>query len=281
MASIYKMAYRVIAWLGPESADSKLALSTIAKLGSQVECSDDLSSYFKIRGCNDPGFAAEDFPLSLTEQQWESLDNFISWPWFPRLWIIQEIRLANHLAIIQCGREQIEWSHPGRAFLSTRDKQLPSPNIRARVQSTRKLMGKMAPRQASLLLLWSAYSECSDPKDKVYAILGIAEQEFSRKIQPQYSLSTAEIYRDATVAHIELYQKLSLLQQCSINSWEHGLPTWVPNWSKIPSTAKFEEREYHASGLLSSLTIFVSPTRSTELVFFERIRGNILDRVFI
>ena len=121
MASIYKMAYRVIAWLGPESADSKLALSTIAKLGSQVECSDDLSSYFKIRGCNDPGFAAEDFPLSLTEQQWESLDNFISWPWFPRLWIIQEIRLANHLAIIQCGREQIEWSHPGRAFLSTRD----------------------------------------------------------------------------------------------------------------------------------------------------------------
>ncbi|CZR51234.1 uncharacterized protein PAC_01109 [Phialocephala subalpina] len=247
MAALYKMAYRVIVWLGPESADSKLALSTIANLGSQVECSEDISAYFPIPGREEPTLVWKDFIASLDEH-WAALDHLLQRQWFSRLWVMQEIRLANRRAIVQCGGEQIKWSYFSRAFLSIWDQHLPQA-LRHRIHGTRKLMGKMAPLRVALLLSWSAYSHCSDPKDKVYAILGIVDPEFSRSIQPRYSSPKSQVYKDATVVYVELYQKLNLLQQCSISSWEVDLPTWVPNWSEIPSSTLFEERLNNASGL--------------------------------
>lgn len=261
MASIYKMAYRVVVWLGPESADSTLALLTIARIGAQVECIDDLSQYCPLPGCTELELELdrEDLFESLTEQHWESLDHLLKREWFSRLWVMQEIRLANRRATVQCGREQIKWNYFGRAFISIWDQCLPSRDFRARVLGTRKLMGKVSPRRAAVLLSWSAYTKCLDPRDKVYAILGLVDSEFSGRIQPQYSLPKAEVYKAATVAHVELYQKLALLQQCSISYWEPGLPTWVPDWAKAPPSTLLEERLNNASGLSSSSALFLAP----------------------
>ncbi|PMD34449.1 HET-domain-containing protein [Hyaloscypha variabilis F] len=259
MASIYKMAYRVVVWLGPESADSNLALSAIEKLGSRIECNENLSEYFLVPGCKELASPWKELSASLKEEHWESLDNLLQRSWFSRGWVIQEIRMANRRAIVYCGRDHVKWNYFPRAFSFLWEEKLPYSGIRYRLSHTRKLMGKISSQMVAVLLYWSANSNCSDPRDKVYAILGITDPKFSQKIIPQYSLPTTEVYKDATLAHIQLFRKLTLLQQCSIYSLVPELPTWVPNWSQRLSSTLFEKRLNNASGLSSCSTLFFAP----------------------
>ena len=109
MADVYRMADRVVVWLGQESEDSKLACATILHLGSQVELSSDSNSSLQSPGCTEPEWWRGEQSLPYTEQQWQSLYNLLERQWFSRLWIWQEVRVANHQAIVQCGTDQFGW----------------------------------------------------------------------------------------------------------------------------------------------------------------------------
>lgn len=260
MPSIYKMAYRVVVWLGPEFADSKLACRTIKKLASQIGYSKDLELVFLRPGCTKPDWFRNDRILPFTKQQWQSLDSLFNRQWFWRLWTWQEIMLANRRAIIQCGSEQLEWTEFQRDVLYLYGRNhLPSPYFRHLVDNARRLTAAMDTDDVDMLLNGGAIISCSEPRDKVYGILGMTDPQFSRKIRPQYSLPKSEVYRDAVLAYIELYEKLDLMQQCSMASWEQGLPTWVPNWSEEISCRLLPSRYNFASGTSSSSTQFISP----------------------
>lgn len=110
MAAIYKSASRVIVWLGADSEDSGLAIKTLYYVGQQVVYTKD--NWLLTRPGGVEGYWCESKSiLPYGDEVWTAINNLLARPWFTRVWIIQEIQLARHGAVIQCGQEQIPWSH--------------------------------------------------------------------------------------------------------------------------------------------------------------------------
>jgi hypothetical protein len=82
----------------------------------------------------------------------------------------------------------------------------------------------------------------TDPKDKVYALLGLSdldtsgpELEFQSRVPIDYTRSVLQVFRDTTRAIIEhsteLHRSASLdiLISATPRSGEGGWPTWIPD----------------------------------------------------
>lgn len=116
MGDIYQLADRVIVWLGRATADSGLALETLRCLGKQVEV---LHSGARLRapGCVESDWFRANSRLPYEEKTARALNSLIERPWFKRLWVWQEVQLANQHTIVQCGIDYIEWYFLRRAII--------------------------------------------------------------------------------------------------------------------------------------------------------------------
>ena len=74
------------------------------------------------------------------------------------------------------------------------------------------------------------YLRCSDPRDKVYAVLNL-DWKASSHIQSNYSKSASEVFRSVVEYSLSKDQSLRLLANCSIRETGLSMPTWVPDWS--------------------------------------------------
>jgi hypothetical protein len=112
MADIYRLAHRVVVWLGPESEvdRSSEALSTLRSIGSQIEV-DWTTQEIRATNEGDSSLADRNIPLTLDQNSLKSLLMVISRPWFERLWVQQEILLANENAVLICGHNSITRRH--------------------------------------------------------------------------------------------------------------------------------------------------------------------------
>jgi hypothetical protein len=83
--------------------------------------------------------------------------------------------------------------------------------------------------------LWDLLGLCSrkqyfDPRDKLYAILGMMPDS-GKHFNPNYSSSIVEIYGHFARYMIEQRQLFILLKNCSANQdrVDDALPTWIPD----------------------------------------------------
>jgi hypothetical protein len=79
----------------------------------------------------------------------------------------------------------------------------------------------------------------TDPRDKVYAFLGLKPAGAAPDIIPDYRKSTAQIYTDTALSFIKESKSLQILGLVEGNenlkccsSPIPNLPTWAPNWSQ-------------------------------------------------
>jgi hypothetical protein len=79
------------------------------------------------------------------------------------------------------------------------------------------------PDPLSMLLHVVAARLCSNPRDKIFGLLGLLPPELTRRIQPQYTDSPREVFRKATIAYIECTGSLDILSLSG--------PSWIPDWS--------------------------------------------------
>jgi hypothetical protein len=78
-------------------------------------------------------------------------------------------------------------------------------------------------------------SQCRDPRDHVYGLLGIMTAMFGADfLKVNYTLSIADVYTDFTRKLITTTRSLAILNLCdqSCNSLP-GLPSWVPDLSSV------------------------------------------------
>jgi hypothetical protein len=97
MSSIYSQAWKVIAWLGPETEYSSEAISFLTQIHS---------GSVPAAGCDRLEF----------KEKWEAVDHFCKMEYWGRLWIIQEIILASQ-AIFCCGQDTLR----GNAFINSHE----------------------------------------------------------------------------------------------------------------------------------------------------------------
>jgi hypothetical protein len=232
MADIYRIADRVIAWLGPEADNSKHALATLEFLGKQSVLTLD-EWIFSAPGATETAWCMSKCRLPYDQLTWLAIHTLLLRSWFERVWVVQEIQLANCSAVLKCGGDEISWTHFRYAVVLLWQKESIPPAIsRKRIA----LAGRITTvndfkSPVSAVLRRTEGRHCSDPRDVIYGLLGILPLAFSMKIHPQYALSTGEVYRDFFLAHMEHTGSLELLRTSSLGGGRTDAPSWVPDFS--------------------------------------------------
>ena len=268
MANIYQAASTVIIWLGEEDEFTSDACTVIDRLS---KVSSDRYSVIKPTHWWDQGPTLRKIGTKPIDfRNWLGFLAFMNRPWFKRAWIVQELILAK-LPVIVCGSVVILWETVSRTIdflintgwynhLHTEWLKVhhpiilktPGPYSRLLqsntdvgmaalyLQGTRsgiKTHGKLAILR--YLLEAHRYTESTDPRDKIYAFLGLSRKDrppFSTHpsaITPDYTLPVQTLYTNVTKIMLQSYGDLRLLPNVEDRSRTkiQGLSSWVPDYS--------------------------------------------------
>ncbi|KAI1457145.1 HET-domain-containing protein [Annulohypoxylon moriforme] len=235
MGEIYRLAYRVIAWIGPEENYSYHAMKTMEFIGSQVDVDFLTPELRAVEGCTDPTVADLTVPLRLDPTTGASISDLVSRQWFSRVWVQQEIALANSEAIIQCGLCQVKWSTFRRALICMHLKLKECPIPPEKYDLTMEsLTGFFYGRYAnSIQNIRPNYgrSHCMDPRDRLYAVAALLPDSEKRFVlPPDYTKPYVQLYTDVVTQLIKSLYNLNILSQCQYWS-SSSCPSWVPDWT--------------------------------------------------
>jgi hypothetical protein len=247
MASIYRSASTVIAWLGEEDVYTEESFALIRTLTTLCT---DCRKQIMPKNMGSEAFGNILGPLA-NDRVWSSLRQFWRRKYFRRAWIIQEVALAKKV-IAQCGHHTLDWDHivqiswfltvtPWARFLNAgmhepTDQEYSNHALPLYIAENARL--KRSERCHTLLyaLIRARRFECLDPRDKVYALLGLAAGYTKEKprLQPVYrDRSVVDTYVCAAVQILEDADDLLLLAYAEGQNFQRieSLPSWVPDWS--------------------------------------------------
>lgn len=239
MVDIYSLAQRVIAWLGPDSADGSHAMQALDFLGSQALTTVE-NLVIATPEATERHWDHQTV-LAYERDTWVAIAQLLNRDYFRRLWVIQEIQVAKEV-ILCCGKSLVSWDHFCNAvnFLYTSQHLSQSliPRMKLRLVKRLARMGPNYPIAWTLLNLVDGRG-CSDQRDLIYGLLGLLPGSFSSRIKPRYDLPVGNAYKEVVLAHIEHVQRLDLFEACSLPRREQpGIPSWVPDFSAPPMVGR-------------------------------------------
>ncbi|KAI3316664.1 HET-domain-containing protein [Xylariaceae sp. AK1471] len=233
MGDIYRLATRVVAWLGPEENESSNAMSRMRYLGSQVTL-DKAQQLLPSETCSDPNIADHYVELPFTEQDLSSVYHLICRPWFDRLWIRQEIFLANSSAVIKCGPCEVLWTDFHLAlrcmhFKITSDSDLGNQCL-DRIGQLKGLIFQSLPLSVREFRDLFGNCQCRDLRDRVYGLQSLLSEAERRLCSPpDYTKPWIQVYQDVARQMISLIDRLNILRDCELASGD-PTPSWIPTW---------------------------------------------------
>lgn len=236
MSVIYKLASRVILWVGPSADHSSLALARLEEIGQRVVKTKSgwwLPSPGALDFDQDGWMSWPHYPKAL-ELAWDNetmaaVDAILKRPWFSRLWVIQEALLSNRHSIFQCGRDKILWNDFRGAVDILRFKTVPLSTLQNSLTTLGDTIQDVSAYQPAKLLRLASARECSDLRDKVYGILSITPPGFKARVQVNYTLPVADVYRNAFSSLLDHSRRLDILLYTSREPGK-TLPSWLPDW---------------------------------------------------
>lgn len=200
---------------------------------------------------------------------------------FFRVWIIQEISLARKI-VMRTRTDSCSWSDgvvgtcrdQGPAFALYGENQFGLPaEIMPRLKQGIKNMGGIESFRASLsespdgisiseLLVRSVEFQCSDPRDRVYGLLGLTTEKARSEILVKYHRDYPEIEATLQAVRFSLLSESSfqLLEMSGIGA-DNGKfsdlrtcerPTWIPDWQS-PQINELVETLAHAKSHITAV----------------------------
>jgi hypothetical protein len=265
MAHIYTKAKSIAIWLGPEADDSSLAIDFLIAMADKYSFPDEVSSLISVV----VGRRGLDAVVLLFEREY-----------WRRLWVVQEVFNAKDITVY-CGSRQVNWSVfklASSAFARHRDDleyhftgtssgNRQSSRIISRDHFTHsQVLIYQGPRslpdiswvaklgEESLLAVLRACRRklASEPRDKVFGILGLLPQEIREEFPPDYSRSLKDVYIDVVDYLLFTTECLDVICEAihfPVHTDSANLPTFVPDWSHIPQAAALGDLfDFSASG---------------------------------
>lgn len=246
MDAIYRLAQKVVVWLGPEDEDSSMALETLERVGNMVEV-DWLTRNLKPRpGCEarvDDAGRITTMGTPFRPEQLRAAMKLFRRQWFTRLWIRQEIGLANReTSVLMCGSRSVLWEafEKGGWLLYSNRFSTVEPfqaEDAAELSVGIKILVDVIEGGRPGLTLGHLFSlcrraQCADPRDRIYANLSLidAEDRKALGILPDYTLDTAGVYSKFALRAVQV-AGAGILRYCVAPTSAVGLPSWVPDWS--------------------------------------------------
>jgi len=249
MGDIYRKSEVVIIWIGEEEEETPLATGAIRHL---MRCFTD-SDGMAMSETEVPNVIQHVGLLFVRSNSWVALRNMFERPYFRRMWIVQEAALGTR-CLVYCGSHIMVWDDLAKAALCLEFDEEREVEAHRVVQIIRRLRGSTYTTDRRLLdLLSQTYNlQCTNPRDKVYGILGLASDIDVGDLNPDYSLTCQEVYISVTKYCIQKYQSLAVLSCVRNPKTLSGLPSWVPDWnavSKVSQCIGFRASEkYSAAG---------------------------------
>lgn len=253
MGDIYRLARKVVAFLGPDGDDSSYALELLEKLANMVDV--DFGSGLispSAAGSSEPSWADIKLALPYDRRELLAIHHLIRRDWFERLWIRQEIGLSGREGVLLCGTRELSWPLFCKAiFVLQRKPAVVGILDAAQTRTYRDRVHKVdtvalySMRAFSFLNLRRqiGLSKCSDQRDRIYAVLSHLRKSDHLGIVPDYNKTASEVYVDAAQRHIRQSGRLAILCQCELDESTSAtpLPSWVPDWANpMPSAGVHE-----------------------------------------
>jgi hypothetical protein len=234
MGEIYAKASLVLVWLGEASEGSDDAFTLISKIAEGKALMVDTSRKL---------FA---FYLMLIQKEW-----------FTRLWTVQELALASRDPLVGCGTKWISWSTLSRVWKQVALREFTEMGMvikekrsEAGVEDEDDFKSGVRPGGIKIdllnnlrtgvimkggeslrnLLLNTNSSNVTEPRDRIYALLGMMNQEHRVFINVDYDRPVGKVYAEA-VAHIFQTENGPWLlsgMELAGDSLNASFPSWVP-----------------------------------------------------
>ena len=250
MKNIYQGAHQVISWLGDEDENAAYADWLISQAIDQGFSTEWLITQF----VENASMRKALFHMSLLLS--EEMQSY-----WGRLWITQEIAFSRD-GILQCGDTIIPYSIVQKfvqnfplIFMSyefcqeilpqygIQDQMMLSAmfhRIRLNEVSTKLVLGVPL-----LELLWkNRWKLASDPRDKVFGLLGLSDLSSSTHpgLKIDYNRTVRDVYIGVFQAIVDMTSKLDILcfsapvaiqwnPEAILGTGQTVLPSWVPDWS--------------------------------------------------
>jgi hypothetical protein len=242
MGSVFQCAKRVVVWLGHVETKHALDIKRVFDSLICVKAFKDDPEHHLSDWCI-PDVAAV-FDGSLP---WNALDLFFKITWFHRIWCIQEIRLASD-SIFYWGTEELSRYIAVRLAGWMADhcqdelQHLPYATFE---QYAYYMNGPLRRDKCSLLSALRTYRnwEATDPRDKIYGILGLLELSVERHtIRINYDKSAQDVYHDLATAVIGWTRDLALFAHVHHSEDYEGDPgyrSWIPQWDQTVHVPTF------------------------------------------
>lgn len=244
MGQIYRQATRVLMWLGDARGHADWAM----------ECMSDPDFYLAASNRNKSQRSPTPDEIRLKLIMEEDLEKRAYWT---RVWIGQEIVLANNDPLILCGRHCVPWSHYVNLlqWLPANRGEYPEVSqlwdeIKASIPKDpdgsksswmhrifREAYIDLGHREMNLAAVVAFTSKlgASNPKDFIYGCLGMLRPEDARLIIPTYSKSVAEVFKEAfRIVWLSDPNPCNAFQSLSFHRVPGspvGLPSWAPDLS--------------------------------------------------
>jgi hypothetical protein len=289
MGHVYKQASRVIVWLGCESNNSSQALEALELMGQQIELLHEAATVPA------PSAMYPDWlsycPCDLTSLN--AIRDILKRSWLTRVWIWQEIVLGSTETQVYCGHTSVLWYHLRRGIILLRETNLPDPRMRdGLLQSHVKALtychmsfGQLKTDLTGLIES-IASSACTDPRDRLYGLLGLCRADIAKEIKVDYRSDIALVFQNLVTAHLQACNSLIPLRLCDFSTRRLDAPSWVPDLNHInPRTTTFAfasgNTEAHAKVLsekeLSVLGVHASKVAAVSTVEMHGIATTVLE----
>lgn len=248
MTDIYSNATSVAIWLGPEADNSNLAMQALIDIAARPDDTERIKKFIIPK----TGKEKLSSVVSLFEREYWS-----------RLWPVQEVFNAEEITV-HCGTmtvpwptfrvaSRVFWNHKGLIdyhYPSTTD--LGGPQASSSQFSYSQVLVYQGPSSIPDIDVFDGLGEesllevlrvcrrklCSDPRDKLYGILGLLDEDIRNEFPVDYGLSVKEVYVRVFDYLLCTTEQLNVLCEAVHFPLHTGsnLPTWIPDWSHNPET---------------------------------------------
>jgi hypothetical protein len=301
MRDIYAFADEVIVWLGrnkteqclDDEARERIGFGLIEDLTSCEDSIRDFQSFLDFTLCGDN-------PIS----RWQCLREIYNHSWFDRLWVHQEITVSSKASVLG-QHYSTSWDKLARTVLiiyeriDTRSILLDKdPTVaswtsivmgivqrdlvlrclhRSFRHQANTILDRAKPFMNNLkegielelslfhLLKATRSYKCHNPLDRVFAILGLVEDDMG--LQPTYSQTVSEIFTKVTWAIIQKQQSLEALCMADVGNFPRtnssDLSSWVIDWRLNSSQpARLDYNGYQAASSRNRCSVHLSSASS-------------------
>ncbi|KAH7336547.1 heterokaryon incompatibility protein-domain-containing protein [Rhexocercosporidium sp. MPI-PUGE-AT-0058] len=291
MKAIYRHAATTIAWLGPDSKNQAntafTRLRILATRKPEAEFEDAIAALFT-------GYTAW-----RNDAGWSSIKTLMESAYWKRTWIIQELALSKSV-LFWWGRSSIGLDTLDTAMANLRDRK-PKDYFESGykdilylliiVGKTRNNRGRESKgMNLERILTFSCRSLASEPRDKIFGVLGLSSDGSELIPDPDYRKPLDTILRELTISMLlrrDTKNKVGPSDLMCIDNptvpKRQELPSWTIDWTRIwkgPAGnfwASSVERGLQ-SGYLTSGKSNANP-RFSEDGMILTVRGYVFDRI--